>query len=68
MLNFVNGDWGVVRQTFGDIGNAVPLLQLVGYDTPHSRGVYELVEGVTRRDIDVEASRWRLQLAATVFF
>ncbi len=68
VLNFVNGDWGVVRQTFGDIGNAVPLLQLVGYDTPHSRGVYELVEGVIRRDIDVEATRWRLQLAATVFF
>jgi hypothetical protein len=68
VLNFVNGDWGVVRQTFGDIGNAIPLLQLVGYDTPHSRGVYELVEGVIRRDIDVEASRWRMQLAATVFF
>ena len=56
-----------VRQTIGDIGNAVPLLQLVGYDTPHSRGVYETV-GVARRQIDVDASRWRLQLAATLFF
>ncbi len=67
VLNFVNNDWGVVRQTFGDIGNAVPLLQLVGYDAPYSRGIYGLVP-VTRREIDVEASRWRMQLAATVFF
>src|SRR5439155_16445805 len=67
VLNFVNSDWGVVRQTFGDIGNAVPLLQLVGYDTPNARGVYETVP-VDRRQIDVEASRRRLQLAATLFF
>ena len=67
VLNFVNSDWGLVRQTFGDLGNAVPLLQLVGYDTSHSRGVYETVP-VARREIDVDASRWRLQLAATVFF
>ena len=68
VLNFVNGDWGLVRQTFGDVGNAVPLLQLVGYDTPNSRGVYETGAGRIRRQIDVDASRWRLQLAATVFF
>jgi hypothetical protein len=67
VLNFVNGDWGVVRHTIGDLGNAVPLLQLVGYDTPNARGVYETVP-VDRRQIDVDASRWRLQLAATVFF
>ena len=41
VLNFLNSDWGLVRQTFGDLGNTVPLLHLVGYDTPHSRGVYE---------------------------
>jgi hypothetical protein len=67
VLNFVNGDWGVVRQTFGDVGNAVRLLQLVGYDTPNSRGRYGLIP-VSRREIDPEASRWRMQLAATVFF
>ena len=67
VLNFVHSDWGVVRQTVGDIGNAVGLLHLVGYDTAHSRGVYEVLD-VTRREIDVEASRWRMQLAATVFF
>jgi hypothetical protein len=67
VLNFVNNDWGVVRQTFGDDGNAVPLLQLVGYDAPNSRGRYGLAP-VAGREIDVEASRWRMQLAATVFF
>ena len=25
LLNFVDGDWGLVRQTIGDVGNAVPL-------------------------------------------
>jgi hypothetical protein len=39
----------------------------VGYDTPNSRGVYEFIP-VGRRQIDVEASRWRLQLGATLFF
>ena len=67
VLNFVHSDWGVVRQTIGDIGNAVGLLHLVGYDTAHFRGVYEVLD-VTRREIDVDASRWRIQLAATVFF
>jgi hypothetical protein len=67
VLNFVNRDWGLVRQTPGDVGNAVPLLQLVGYDTPNSRGRYGPVP-VFRREIDPEASRWRMQLAATVFF
>jgi len=67
VLNFVNSDWGLVRQTLGDIGNAVPLLQLIGYDTPNGRGIYETVP-VFRRQVDLDASRWRLQLAATVFF
>jgi hypothetical protein len=67
LLNFVDGDWGLVRQTVGEVGNAVPLLQLVGYDTPNSRGVYTFVP-VARRQIDVDASRWRLQLGATVSY
>jgi len=67
LLNFVHGDWGLVRQTVGGEGNAVPLLQLVGYDTPNSRGVYTFVP-VARRQIDVDASRWRLQLGATVSY
>jgi hypothetical protein len=67
LLNFAHGSWGLVRETFGDVGNAVALLHLVGYDRQHSRGVYELVQ-VSRRQIDAEASRWRLQLGATVSY
>jgi Carboxypeptidase regulatory-like domain/TonB dependent receptor len=67
LLNFVDDDWGLVRQTIGEVGNAVPLLQLVGYDTPNSRGIYTFVP-VARRQIDVDASRWRLQLGATVSY
>jgi hypothetical protein len=67
LLNFVRSDWGVVRHTVSDVGNAVQLLHLVGYDTPNSRGIYRLVP-VSRREIDPEPSRWRMQLAATVFF
>ena len=48
-------------------GNAVPLMELVGYDAPNGRGVYQLVP-VYRRQIDVEASRWRLQLGGTLSF
>jgi hypothetical protein len=67
LLNFVNRDWGLVRQTVSDEGNAVRLLRLVGYDTAHSRGVYEFVP-ISRRQIDVDASRWQLQFGTTVFF
>ena len=48
-------------------GTPFPLLELVGYDTANARGVYEPVRG-HRRQIDVDASRWRLQLGATLSF
>ncbi len=67
VLNIVNGDWGLVRQTIADFGNAVPLMELVGFDVPNGRGVYQLVP-VHRRRIDVNASRWRLQLGGTLSF
>jgi hypothetical protein len=68
VLNFLDGDWGLVRHTQPlDVGNAVPLLELVRYDTLNGRGVYRSTE-VFRREIDVGASRWRLQLGGTVFF
>jgi hypothetical protein len=66
VLSFLDRDWGEVRQTPSDAGN-VALLELLGYDTANGRGVYGLVP-VDRHQIDVEASRWRLQLGATVFF
>jgi hypothetical protein len=68
VLNFLDGDWGLVRQTQPEgHARAVPLLKLVGYDIPNERGMYEVVT-VYRRQIDVEASRWRLQLGATLSF
>jgi hypothetical protein len=67
VLNFLDGDWGQVRQTIGDVGNTVPLMEIVGYDTANGRGVYRLVP-VYRRQIDVGASRWRMQISATLSF
>jgi hypothetical protein len=66
VLSLLDGDWGRVRQTPADAGN-VALMNLVRYDVPNGRGVYEFLE-ISRREIDVEASRWRVQLGATLFF
>jgi hypothetical protein len=66
LLSFLDRDWGQVRQTPSDVGN-VSLLELVGYDRPNGRGVYALAPG-SLREVDVEASRWRLQLGATLFY
>jgi hypothetical protein len=66
VLSFVDSDWGRVHQTFTDGGN-VGLLELVGYDAPNGRGVYGLVP-VFPREVDVEASRWRLELGVTMGF
>ena len=66
VLNFLDGNWGLIRQTVtAGNGNAVALLELVGYDAPNGRGVYQTVP-VNRR-VDM-GDRWHLQLGATVFF
>jgi hypothetical protein len=67
LLNFVHGSWGLVRQTIAGDGHTVPLLELVGYDEANGRGVYGVLP-VSRRQIDPDASRWRLQLGSTLFF
>jgi hypothetical protein len=67
VLNFVDTDWGVSRQTSFDLGNSVGLLDFVGYDTANGRGVYGPV-AVDRRQIEPVGSRWRLQLGATLSF
>jgi hypothetical protein len=68
VLNLLDGDWGLVRQTQpAGAGNAVSLMEIVGYDTRKSRGVYQLVP-VSRREIEVNASRWRIQLGSTLSF
>jgi hypothetical protein len=67
VLSFLDSDWGVVRATAKDIGNTVPLMNLLGWDTANGRGVYEPLE-VYRREIDVDATRWRMQLGAALTF
>ena len=66
VLNFLDGDWGLLRRTLtAGNGNAVPLLELVGYDAPNGRGVYQAVPVERRVDM---GDRWHLQLGATVSF
>jgi hypothetical protein len=68
LLNFLDGDWGLVRETLPhEGGHGVGLLRLVGYDETHDRGVYELAP-VDHRRVDPDASRWRAQLGATLSF
>ena len=66
VLNFLDGDWGLVRETAADLGT-VPLMEFLGYDTVNGRGIYRFTP-VIRREINFDASRWRLQLGSAVFF
>jgi hypothetical protein len=69
VLNFLDSDWGLVRRTQGGIFyNSVSLLTLVGYDEANGRGVYTVEPEATGRQVDVEASRWRMQFGATLTF
>jgi hypothetical protein len=72
VLNFLDSDWGLVRSTVEDFGfqqrgGRTSLLEIVGYDTVNDRGVYRVLQPGRRR-IDLEASRWRLQLSARYVF
>jgi hypothetical protein len=67
VLNFLDSDWGLVRQTSVASGNLIPLMEIVGYDASKDRGVYALVP-VYRQPIDVNASGWRLQLGTALSF
>jgi outer membrane receptor protein involved in Fe transport len=70
VLHLINGDWGLIRQT-GTLTGAgtenVALLKLRGEDVADGRNLYELTLPV-RDAINVEASRWRLQLGARYAF
>jgi Carboxypeptidase regulatory-like domain len=76
VLNLLDGDWGLVRQTVDEFGGRVPgheidVLELVGYDTAKSRGIYRVLPNVltpSRNRIDPELSRWRMQLSARYAF
>ncbi|HET8623983.1 MAG TPA: TonB-dependent receptor [Gemmatimonadales bacterium] len=72
VLNFLDGDWGLVRHTLEDhgffnVGSRTSLLELVGYDEANQRGIYTVLQP-NRRRIDPVASRWRLQLSARYTF
>jgi hypothetical protein len=72
VLNFMDHDWGQVRHTmeaFGGVsnGNRVSLLELTGYDEVHARGVYRVINP-RRHDLDVDATRWRMQISARYTF
>jgi hypothetical protein len=62
LLNLFSADWGQVRNL-----SDPQLLRLVGYDPARGAGVYQL-QLPDRRQVDVQASRWRVQLGAQVVF
>lgn len=62
LLNLLSARWGQVR------GLSDPqILRLAGYDATRGRGVYEF-RLPDRRQVDIGASRWRMQLGATLTF
>ena len=58
LLHLVDSDWGTVRFVDG-----TALLEQIGYDAANGRGVYRLLPP-RRNALDLDASRWRLQLGA----
>jgi hypothetical protein len=66
-LNFVDGGWGLVRRT-APVGFDQPvLLGLAGWDAARGRGLYE-VRLPDRNGVELDASRWRMQLAMRYAF
>lgn len=70
VLNLLNGDWGLIRET-GTLSGAgtedVALLRLRASDAANGRNAYDVT--LPGRDVvNVDASRWRMQLGARVAF
>ena len=70
VLNLINGDWGLIRET-GTLAGAgtenVALLRLRGTDAANGRNAYDVTLPGTSV-VNVDASRWRMQLGARVAF
>jgi hypothetical protein len=72
LLNLIDHDWGQVQETQEEFGglpnrNRVSLIALVGYDEVRSRGIYHVL--VPRRhELDVDRTRWPMQLSARYMF
>jgi len=45
----------------------VSLLRLVGYDVVNGRGIYHVLDP-RRHELDVDDTRWRMQLSARYTF
>ena len=70
LLNLLSSSWGLIRETgnFASAGGEnVPLLKLRGQDAANGRNQYEVTLPPTNV-INIEASRWRLQLGARYAF
>jgi hypothetical protein len=62
LLHLLDSDWGLVREI-----EYTSLLRLIGYDPAQGRGIY--TSQIPRlRVLDVDASRWRMQLGARYTF
>jgi carboxypeptidase family protein/TonB-dependent receptor-like protein len=65
VLNMINGDWGLIRQTAPFEEQA--MLRLSGYDATNGRGIYNLFLP-PRNQVQTNSSRWRIQLGAKYAF
>lgn len=62
LLNLINGDWGLNRQTSG-FESATGLLNVAGWDAAKNRPRYSVPSSLPSRDrVAVGNSRWRMQL------
>jgi hypothetical protein len=59
LLNLIDSDWGLVKQTTSFEGQSI--VQLRGWDPLFNRGIYRLALPVVDR-VNVNASVWRIQL------
>jgi hypothetical protein len=70
VLNLLDGSWGLIRET-GTLSGAgtedVALLRLRGTDPSNGRNAYDVTLPGTQV-VNVDASRWRMQLGARVAF
>ena len=65
VLNVLNGDWGLIRQTSGF--EEANLLTRTGFDSVNQRGIYAL-SVPPREQVQTNSSRWRLQLGVKYTF
>ena len=63
LLNLINSDWGLNRQTSG-FEAATGVLNVAGWDAANNRPRYSVANpiSVARERVSVTASRWRMQL------